>query len=128
MMSTLSELRVVIEQTGDELFDKIQAKVLETQERLEQFGLGYFFITIKLTEFKNGDAGVAVLGSAIIHINPAYFAKHEREMLDVTVPHELIHHYLYEYHGVSTDTHGKQFMDLCRAIGVDASEFHDMTL
>jgi hypothetical protein len=122
----MTELSVLIEPTGNELFDKVQGRVLEIQRRLNLLGYTPFFVTIKLREFENGDAGVASLGENIIYINPLYFKNHEEEMLRDTVPHEVVHLYLCEYKGIIADTHGAEFVELCHAIGCDSSEFHTM--
>lgn len=127
----MTKLRVVIEPTGDILFDKVQNKVLEVQDRLEGLGYEPFFITIKFTEFKEGMiecAGLANIDIGIIHINPVYLAKFEQKVLDEIVPHEVVHLYIREYLGEDVDDHGKEFMDMCNAIGVKAFEFHDIDL
>lgn len=119
-------LSLVVESTGDEVLDKINAKVAEIQARLSKLGLENFHITVRFADLREEVAAQADLGNAIIYVNKTYMEKHEATMLDEVIPHEVIHHHVYENYGIADDFHGEEFMKLCKAVDVKAFEYHTM--
>lgn len=76
-------------------------------------------------------AGQAVLarrrGDAnAIRINIELLLSHRREMIDVTVPHEVAHVAIHCRHGRRVRPHGPEWKALMHAFGVPADVCHDM--
>lgn len=62
----------------------------------------------------------------VIRINAELLWTHTREMVDVTVPHEVAHVAIHRLHGRSVRPHGPEWKALMNAFGVSAETCHNL--
>lgn len=108
-------------------YAQINKKIEETQERLEQIGLGYFHIDISVCVLPKGIAGRA-WGDKKIDISSEYISVHTQRIIERTVPHEVAHCYVSRYYPNARKGHGREWKRLMEALGCEQSRHHDMDL
>jgi len=107
----------------------IKLKIASVQTQLKQLGFEPFPIYAELADLSKGCAGMAhVLTSRIQISNSYYNSEHKSEVIDRTVPHEVVHLYVSKYFPQHKIGHGKEFKQLMRDLGCDTSTFHNMAL
>jgi len=105
----------------------IEAKLKETQEKLNSLGLKPFYIPFAIGTLPKGVSGRA-WGSERFEISIDYLDKHTEQVIARTVPHEIAHCYVAKYYPNAVKGHGKEWKRLMEALGCEQSRYHTMKL
>lgn len=107
----------------------IKLKVASVQTHLKQLGFEPFEIYSSLAPLDKGCAGKAFPQQNSIVISYDYYnSEHRQEVIERTVPHEVVHLYVAKYFPEAPLMHGKEFKKLMRQLGCDDSTYHSMKL
>lgn len=111
-----------------EMSKKVEAKVEETQERLEKLGYPRINISCKMMTLGPGYAGRAWGAARMIAISPDYYREYPERILNITVPHEVVHIYVGKYYPRARQAHGPEFRHMMNLLGLEGKTYHDMIL
>jgi predicted SprT family Zn-dependent metalloprotease len=109
-------------------YHEIQKKVEEIQDKLLALGFPQIRMTAEIKKLGRGCAGRAYLGINCIHISPDYLKEFPEHVMNVTVPHEVVHLYVAKYFPRAKQAHGPEFRRLMRCIGLSGDTYHKMIL
>lgn len=107
---------------------KVEAKVAEVKAKLATLGYADIPLKVKVCKLKGTYAGYATYATLEVAFDTEYLLNFEDEMLNETVPHEVVHHYIKKYYPRAKQAHGPEFRRLMRAIGAIGSTKHAMKL
>ena len=98
--------------------EMIRLKIASVQAQLAQLGFAPFNIYAELATLSKGCAGLATPLLSRVQISSEYYnSEHKLEVIDRTVPHEVVHLYVNKYFLQHKIAHGKEFKQLMRDIG-----------
>lgn len=107
----------------------IRIKVAATIAQLKALGFEPFQIHASLATLNKGVAGKAFPHQSSIVISEDYYnSEHKSQVIDRTVPHEVVHLYVAKYFPLAKMVHGKEFKDLMRQLGCEDTTYHSMQL
>jgi predicted SprT family Zn-dependent metalloprotease len=108
---------------------KVQAKVIETQEKLAALGYPKFDIKhVEVATLQRGVSGYAMPNQLKIQISADYLREFENRVLNQTVPHEVVHLYVSKYFPRAKQYHGREFRHLMGLLGLPTDTKHNMML
>jgi predicted SprT family Zn-dependent metalloprotease len=110
------------------IYLQVISKVAETQSKLEKMGFARFPIDTEIKKLGRGKAGTAHLRTNKISISQDYLKEFPERILNITVPHEVVHHYVAKYYPRAKQYHGREFKGIMRALGLAGDTYHSMIL
>lgn len=111
-----------------EMSKKVEAKVEDTIARLEKVGLPRIPVKSKITSLGRGFAGRAWGSIGLIAVSPDYYKEFPDHIINVTVPHEVVHVYVRKYFPRARQAHGPEFRRLMNILGLEGKTYHNMVL
>jgi predicted SprT family Zn-dependent metalloprotease len=109
--------------------EKVKQRIETTQLKLHAMGYAKFEIPkVEVTKLGKGTSGQAFYYPPTIKISIDYISEFEDQILNRTVPHEVVHHYVKKYHPRAKQAHGPEFRRIMEALGCDSSTKHSMHL
>lgn len=110
------------------MHEKLVAKMVEVQNKLEKFGYAKLPLRITVVKLRRGAAGTAYSHLNLIGISPDYLREHPDHVFNVTVAHEVCHHYVWKYKPHAKQNHGPEFRSLMRLLGLNGDTYHKLSL
>jgi predicted SprT family Zn-dependent metalloprotease len=110
--------------------EKITLRIEKTQIKLQAMGYDRIEIpNVLVTKLGKGTSGQAsYYPTRTIKISVDYIREFEEQILNRTVPHEVVHHYVNKYFPRARQHHGPEFRNIMRALGCDCATKHSMHL
>ena len=112
----------------NELVARVEAKIMEVQDKLAAKGWQGFGINYGIQVLKGGQAGIARVRQKTIVISGPYLKAHPEEVINVTVPHEICHLYVHHHFPNAKQHHGKEFRYFMNLLGLRGDTYHSLGL
>lgn len=109
------------------MFQAVLDKIEEVETKLEKLGFPKFGfgIQVEIGDLPPGVAGQCHYYANKVVISKAYLETNREEVINQTVPHEVVHLYVNRYFQPK-QAHGKEFRRLMVAIGCRPDTYHNM--
>ena len=110
------------------MISMVMVRAEEVQDRLDRLGFPRFNIKFNITSLKSRTTGISYFEKNIVEISKHYLREHQEFILNVTVPHEICHLYVFKYFPDAKQCHGPQFRKMMSLLGLEGNTKHSLPI
>ena len=110
------------------MIEQVLAKAEEVQSKLEKFGYAKIPLKFEITKLKTGAAGQAVISTKLVKISKDYLREFPDHIFNITIAHEICHHYVIHYKPYAKQNHGPEFRRFMQLLGLRGDTYHKVGL
>lgn len=108
------------------MMNQILAKTREVVNKLNSYGYSPINLQYSVEKLRPGVAGSARYSKSEVAISEDYLQFHPEHIFDVTIPHEICHHYVDKYFPRAKQAHGPEFRRLMNILGLKGDTYHSL--